>query len=81
MKRPGRREDEIARLHRDSLAVNRRIGAFACEDELQRGRGVAMAVRDLAGQDELQAGVEAYVILDPPLKPGSEIRRAARSGQ
>lgn len=34
------------------------VGAFAFDDEAQGGLRVAVARRDLAGQDQLQAGVE-----------------------
>ena len=55
---PRRRDDEVAVAHRRALAVDRRVGAFAVEHEAQRRLRVAMRRRDLAGQDQLQAGVE-----------------------
>ena len=42
----------------DALAVDRGIGALALDHEAQRRLRVAMAGRDLAGQDELQPRVE-----------------------
>ena len=55
---PRGRDHEIARPHRGPLAVDRGVGALAFDDEAQRALGVAMAGRDLARQDELQAGEE-----------------------
>ncbi|KAG1361630.1 hypothetical protein G6F61_014249 [Rhizopus arrhizus] len=56
---PGRRDDEVARVHGGALAVDGRIGAASFHDEAQRGLRVAVAGRDLAGQDQLQAGIQA----------------------
>ena len=56
---PRRRQDEIAGVHRRPLAVDGGVGAGALDDEAQRRGGVPMARRDLAGQDQLQAGVQA----------------------
>jgi hypothetical protein len=53
-----RRDDEVARMHRRALAVDRRIRAFAFDDEAQRGLRMAMRGRDLARQDELQPAIE-----------------------
>ena len=56
---PGRGDDEVAGAHGGALAIDRRVGAASLDDEAQRGLGVAVAGRDLAGQDQLQAGVQA----------------------
>ena len=53
---PGRGDDEIARLHRGALAVDRGIGAVPLDDEAQRRLRVAMRRRDLARHDQLQPG-------------------------
>ena len=55
---PVRRQHEVARRHDGLLAVDLGVGALAVEDEADRRRRVAMRRRDLARQDELQAGVE-----------------------
>ncbi len=56
--RARRRDDEVTRAHRRALAVDRRIRAFAFDDEAQRGLRVTMRRRDLARHDELQAAKE-----------------------
>jgi hypothetical protein len=56
---PRRGDDEIARPHHRALAVDRRIGSRPLDDEAQRRLRVAVARRDLAGQDQLQPGVQA----------------------
>ena len=55
---PVRRQHEVARRHDGLLAVDLGVGALAVEDEADRRRGVAVRRRDLARQDELQAGIE-----------------------
>src|SRR5258706_2278714 len=56
---PRGRDDEIARPHGGALAVDRRVGARALDDEAQRRLRMAVAGRDLARQDELQPRVQA----------------------
>ena len=56
---PGRRDDEVARVHRGALAVDRGVGAAAVQDEAKRRLGVPVARCHLAGQDQLQPGVQA----------------------
>ena len=53
---PGRRHHEVAGLHRQLLAGDRRVGALALDDEAQRARRVAVRRRDLARHDDLQSG-------------------------
>ncbi len=53
---PGRRHHEVAGLHRQLLAGDRRVGALALDDEAQRARRVAVRRRDLARHDDLQPG-------------------------
>ena len=55
---PRRGDDEVAVAHRRALAVDRGVGALAVEHQAQRRLGVAVRRRHLAGQDQLQAGVE-----------------------
>ena len=59
VERPRRRDDEIARMHRRALTIDRGVGAFALDHHAQRGLGVAMAGRNFARKDELQTGVQA----------------------
>ena len=47
--RPGGCDDEIARLHRRALAIDRGVGAVTLNDEAQRRLRVAMSRRDFAG--------------------------------
>ena len=56
--RPRRRDDEVARSHVAALARDGRISVLAFDDETQRRGRVAMRARELAGQDQLQAGIE-----------------------
>ena len=56
---PGRRQDEVARVHGRPLAVDRGVGALSFDDEPKRRGGMAMGARDFAGQNQLQAGVQA----------------------
>ena len=66
MKCPRRRNDEIARMHRDLLAVDRRVGPLALNNETQ-GRGrVPVAGGYLARQDQLQAGIKTGCNLGAP---------------
>ena len=58
VKRPRRRDDEIAGMHRRALAVDGRIRAVAFDDKAQRRLAVPMARRDLTGKNELQSRVE-----------------------
>ena len=51
----GRRQDEIARLHGELLALDGRIGARALQDHADRGGYVLVVGRALAGPDQLQA--------------------------
>ena len=44
VKRPGGREDQIARMHADALAIHSGVSALAFDDEAQRGSHVAVAV-------------------------------------
>ena len=53
---PGRRHHEVAGLHRQLLARNRRISALALDDEAERTRRMAVRRRDLARHDDLQSG-------------------------
>ena len=53
---PARRENEIAGMHRDALALDRGVGAFALDDEPQRIRRVPVRGSDLAGLDHLMLG-------------------------
>ena len=55
---PGRRDDEVARVHGGALAAHRGVGALAVDDEAQRRLHVAVRRRDLARHDELQPGIE-----------------------
>ena len=55
---PARRHDEVARTHRDALAVDRSIGTLALHDETQRVGCMAVRGGVLAGQDRLQPGVQ-----------------------
>jgi hypothetical protein len=55
---PRGRDDEIARVHRHALAIHRGVRARAFDDEAQRGLRMPVARRDLAGQDQLQPGVQ-----------------------
>ena len=57
--RPRRRQDEVARVHRRALAVDGGVGALSLDDEPKRRGGVAVGARDFAGQDQLQARVQA----------------------
>src|SRR5580693_905230 len=59
VKSPGRRENEIARVHGYSLAIHRGVSALAFDDETQRARRVAMAAGKFAGKHQLQAGINA----------------------
>ena len=56
---PRRRDDEVTRVHRGALAVDRGVRARALDDEAQRRLRVAVARRNFAGKDELQPGIEA----------------------
>ena len=51
VKRPRWRDDEVARMHGGPLTVDSGIRAFAFDDKAQRRLGVAVARRNLAGQD------------------------------
>ncbi len=53
---PGRRDDEIAGVHRRALAIDGGIGAAALDHKTQRRLRVAVRRRDLARQDQLQPG-------------------------
>ena len=53
---PGRRHHEVAGLHRQLLAGDRRVGALALDDKAERARRVAVRRRDLARHDDLQSG-------------------------
>src|SRR6516164_1262246 len=55
---PRRRNDEIALMHDRALTIDGRVGAFALENETQRGLGVTVSRRDLTGHDQLHAGVK-----------------------
>jgi putative membrane protein len=55
---PRRRDDEVAEAHRRALAVDGRVGAFAVEHQAQRRLRVPVRRRHLAGQDQLQPGVQ-----------------------
>ena len=69
VKRPRWRDDEVARMHGGPLTVDGGIRAFTFDDKAQRRLGVAVARRNLAGQDQLQAGVQTV----------GDRRRAAQS--
>ena len=68
---PRRREDEVARVHRRALAVHGGVGAGRFQHEPDRRLRVPMAMRDLARQDQLQAGIEASG--RPRLPPGTGV--------
>ena len=55
---PGRREDQVALLHRTGLAVDDGGRAGSLEHEPQRVHGVAMRPRLLARQQDLDVGGE-----------------------
>ena len=78
--RPGRRDDEVAGMHRDALAVDRGIRAGAFDHEAQRRLRVAVARRDFAGHDELQAGIEA-VRDRRSCRAGPDFRASARAAR
>ena len=46
-------------MHGRALAIDRGVGTFAFHDKPQRRLRMAVAGRDLAGQDQLQSRVEA----------------------
>ena len=56
---PVGREHQVAGRHHRALAIDRGEGAVALHDEAERALRVAVGGRDLAGEDELEAGVEA----------------------
>ncbi len=58
MRRPVRRDDEVAVLHLGLLALDRRVGSLALEDKTDGGSHVLMRVGNLARQDQLDAGKE-----------------------
>ena len=51
---PVGRQDQVAGVHGHLLALHHGEAARALDDEAQRGKGVAVGRRDLAGQDHLQ---------------------------
>ena len=55
---PGRGDDEVALFHDRPLAVDRRVGAAALDDEAEGRGGMAVGRRHFARHDELQAGIE-----------------------
>ena len=59
VERPRRRDDEVTRMHGGPLTVDGGICAFAFDDKAQRRLAVTVTRRNLAGQDQLQAGVQA----------------------
>lgn len=54
---PRRREDDIALLHLDALAVDGGESALAFDDEAHGERDVAMGGCGFVGHDKLEAGV------------------------
>ena len=56
---PGRCDDEIARRHPRTLAIDRGVGPAAIDHEPQCRLRVPVTRRDLSGQDQLQTGVQA----------------------
>ena len=78
--RPRRRQDEVARVHRRPLAVPRpcRRRCASSTKRMRRLR-VTVAVRHLARQDQLQAGIEAAGGPRLPLAPGFSSIRTRRS--
>src|SRR5581483_5744030 len=55
---PVRREHQVASVDAQLLAIDDGVGALALHDEAQRRRGVAMGRSRLAGQHDLDAGVQ-----------------------
>ena len=59
VKRPGRRENEIARMHDDALAIDGGVGALALDNGAQGTRHVAVAAGEFARQHQLQPRINA----------------------
>ena len=57
--RPRRRENEVARVHHRPLPFDRRVGAGPLHDEAEGGGGVTMGRSHFAGQNQLEAGIQA----------------------
>src|SRR5215472_19088185 len=55
VKRKARRDDEITSPHDASFTVDLSVGPLTVEDEADRGCGMQVTRRDLAGQDELNS--------------------------
>src|SRR5690348_9998469 len=56
---PRGRQYEVAGMHGGALAIDSGVGAFAFDDEAQRGGGVPVAGGDFAWKHELHAGIDA----------------------
>ncbi len=55
---PGRRNDEVARLHPGFFTFYRRVRARTLDDEAQSNGRMPVGGRNLTRRNELQAGVE-----------------------
>jgi hypothetical protein len=55
---PGRREDYVAALHGDALAMDGGEAALAFDYEAHSEGDVAVGAGDFVGHDELEAGIE-----------------------
>ena len=67
---PARRDDEVAGFHLRALAVYCRERAVPLNDEAQRALRMAVAGRDFARHDDLQARIERLRDARLPAQPG-----------
>ena len=51
-------QDEIARVHRNALAIDDRVAAPSLDDQAQRRRGMAVGPGNLARHHDLDVGDE-----------------------
>src|SRR5262245_3681610 len=76
---PAGGENEVSGMHRNALARDLGVGAFALDDETQRIGRVPVRGRDLAGLDHLKPAIERVGDIAVMGSPGFSNMKTRRS--